>query len=176
MNLQQLLSLEGKTLKKDKGDYVFRQGDTNTSLYFVESGLLKASYTSADGKSFVKSFLLPTAIIGSLTSAYAQQTCSFSLLCLEASVLTEIPFNILQKYSREDIELANNTIEVLLSFAMKKEQREFEFLCLSAQDRFTKLMETSPELLEKVTQNDLAAYLGITAVALSRIKGRMSKH
>ena len=63
-------------------------------------------------------------------------------------------------------------IEQLLQFAMKKEKREFEFLCQSAEERFRMLAKNSPSLVEKVTQNDLARYLGITPVGLSRIKKR----
>jgi len=55
---------------------------------------------------------------------------------------------------------------------MKKEQGEFEFLCMSAEERFCRIAEVSPTLLEKVTQNDLSRYLGITPVGLSRIKKR----
>jgi DNA-directed RNA polymerase specialized sigma subunit len=34
------------------------------------------------------------------------------------------------------------------------------------------LLERSPELFDKVTQKDIARYLGITPVALSRISTR----
>ena len=82
---------------------------------------------------------------------------------------------LLHEYSQKDHEIANNLIELLLHFSMKKEKREFEFLCLSAEERYCLLAETSPGLLEKVTQNDIARYLGVTPVALSRIKKRVSK-
>lgn len=172
MNFYELLQLEGVKVVKDKGEHIFVQGDADRSLYFVQSGLLKAYYTSEDGKESVKSFLMPSDIIGSLTSAYLNGSCSFSLICLEPTTLKEIPFEILNEYSKNDLEVASNMIELLLLFAMKKEQREFEFLCMSAEERFCRIAEESPMLLERVTQNDLSRYLGITPVGLSRIKKR----
>lgn len=172
MNFYEILQLKGITIEKDKGDHVFMHSDLDKSLYFVQSGLLKAYYTTEDGKEFVKSFLLPNDIIGSLTSAYSGGSCSFSLICLEPTTLKKIPFEILLEYSKKDLEVATNIIELLIQLAMKKEKREFEFLCLSAEQRFCKIAEISPTILEKVTQNDLARYLGITPVALSRIKKR----
>jgi len=173
MNFQELALLEGIALEKSKGEHVFMQGEVDKSLYFVQSGLLKAYYASENGKESIKSFLLPNDIIGSLSSSYSGKNCSFSLVCLEPTNLIKISFNIILEYSKKNLKVANNMIEVLLNFAIKKEEREFEFLCLSAEERFCKLAESNPILLEKVTQNDLAHYLGITPVGLSRIKKRV---
>ena len=173
MNFHELLQLEGVVIEKEKGEHVFMQGDSDKSLYFVQSGLLKAYYSSEDGKESIKSFLLPNDIIGSLTSVYSKENCSFSLFCLEPSILKKIPFESVYEHGKKDLELANNLIEFLLRLAMKKEQREYEFLCLTAEERYSVLAKTTPALLEKVTQNELARYLGITPVGLSRIKKRV---
>ncbi len=172
MNFHELFQLEGVTIEKEKGEHVFMQGDSDKALYFIQSGLLKAYYTSEDGKESVKSFLLSNDIIGSLTSSYSEGVCSFSLLCLESTVLIKTPFKNLWEHSKKDMEIANEMIEFLLRFAMKKEKREYELLCLSAEERFCILENNSPSLFEKVTQNDLARYLGVTPVGLCRIKKR----
>ena len=41
-----------------------------------------------------------------------------------------------------------------------------------APERYRLLCERSPELIERLTQKDIARYLGITPVALSRIRAR----
>ena len=173
MKLDELLKRRGKTIEKDKGDHVFMQGEADKSLYHVGSGLLKAYYTSEEGKEFIKSFLLPGDLIGSMTSVVSEGNCSFSLVCLESTSLVRIPFEVLQEHSRHDLEIANAMIELLIHLSMKKEKREFELLCLSAEERFGRLLKSTPILLERVTQNDLARYLGITPAGLSRIKKRM---
>lgn len=169
MDFFELLQREAQTIEMAKGEHVFRQGDSDKSLYLVQSGLLKAYYTSEDGKESVKSFLMPNDIIGSITSAYSEKNCSFSLICLATTTVKQISFGVLREYSKQDIEMANNIIELLIQFAIKKEQREYEFLCLSAEERFCLLAKNTPAILEKVTQNDLARYLGVTPVGLSRI-------
>jgi len=174
MNFQTLLQQEGTKVEKDKGEHIFMQGDADRSLYFVQTGLLKAYYTSEDGKESVKSFLMPNDLIGSLTSSFVDKNCSFNLVCLESAILTKISFDILLETSKNNLDVAGDMIEILLRFAMKKEQREYEFLCMSAEERYCKIAKESPMLLEKVTQNDLSRYLGITPVGLSRIKKRVS--
>lgn len=172
MNFHELLQTEGKAIQKTKNEHVFMQGENDSSLYYVQSGLLKAYYTSDEGKEFVKSFINVNDIICSLTSAYSEDSCSFSLICLDDSLLVKIPFSVLVEYSKKHHEIASNMIDVLLNFSMKKEKREYQFLCLSAEQRYRLLEKNSPDIVEKVTQNDIARYLGITPVALSRIKNR----
>lgn len=175
MDIYDVLRQEGLTVSKEKGEHVFRQGESDKHLYFVQSGMLKAYYTSHSAKEFIKSFIMPQDLIGSLTSVYSKQSCSFSLVCLDSTVLLKIEFAVLRDYSQRYHNIANELIELLIGFAMKKERREYEFLCLSAEERYKLLEKNSPELIAAVTQNDIAGYLGVTAVALSRIKHRMPK-
>jgi len=173
MDLSELINRNGKRIEKAKQSMIFSQGEIDQSLYILHSGLLKAFYTSADGKEFIKSFIIPGDTIASLVSARSGSGCTFSLICLEPSTLIKIPFSIIESYSKSDSEIANAMMDMLMDFAMKKERREFELLCLSAEQRFDLLKEKQPIILEKVTQNDIARYLGITPVALSRIRKRM---
>jgi len=172
INFHDFIQNEGNTIKKNKGEHVFIQGDSDKSLYLVKSGLLKAYYTSEEGKEFVKSFLVPSSIIGSLISVHSGGECSFSLLCLEPTVLKTISFKKIKELCKENIVLANDMINILIGFGIKKEKREYELLCLSPEKRFQMLVAKSPELISRITQNDLARYLGVTPVGLSRIKKR----
>ena len=153
---------------------MFRMGDCDRSLYIVESGLLKAYYLSADGKENIKSFLVPGDSIGSITSAYADKGCTFSLMCMQDCKLIRVEFDTVLAQSKDDPELSAEIVEFLLGFAMKKEAREYELLCLSAEERYRRLLETRPEIFDLVTQIDVARYLGVTPVGLSRIKKRVS--
>lgn len=173
MKLQQLIKTVGISAQQLKGEHVFMQGEADNSLYLIESGLLKAYYTSDDGKEFIKSFISENNIISSLSASHSEGECSFSLICLEPTTLIRIPFDVIREQSAIDLEIANDVIQLLLSFAMKKEKREYEFLCLSAEQQFMNLVDSTPNLLDKVTQNDIAGYLGVTPVGLSRIKKRM---
>ena len=44
------------------------------------------------------------------------------------------------------------------------------------QERYLKLIETQPELLQRIPQYYLASYLGIEPESLSRLKRRMNKN
>lgn len=172
--LQKLADAHGQVLTLSAESLVFRQGDADRNLYLLRWGVLKAFYTTEDGKEMIKSLLLPGDMIGSLTSAYSKAACSFTLECLTDCELTRLPFDLVQDKSRLDLNLATAVNDFLLQFAMRKERREFELLCLTAEDRYRNLLEKQPSLFEHINQYDIARYLGITPVALSRIKKRVS--
>lgn len=174
MNFSDFVARFGKPIHTDQGHYLFRQGDTNPDFYIVQSGLLKAYYLSSDGKENIKSFIMPGDNIGSLTASYAKQPSTFNLVCLKPCTLIKLSFDALYETSRHDPELSASIVDFLLKFALKKETREYELLCLSAEERYRRLVENAPMLFEKVTQNEIARYLGITPVGLSRIKKRVS--
>lgn len=173
MGMNEFLAKHGTSVKVKKGDYIFRQGDKHNTLYFVESGLLKAYYVSSDGKENIKSFIKPSNVIGSLSAAYQALPCTFNLLALDECQLLKFEFSALQKAANENHDIAKQLIDVLLMHSMKKEQREYEFLMLDAESRYMNFLQRDPELAGQLTQNDIAKYLGITPVALSRIKSRM---
>lgn len=172
MQNSEFLFAMGETMQKQKFDHLFRQGDHDDSLYVLKSGLLKAYYLTLDGKEFVKSFIWPGSLIGSMTACHAKQECSFSLRCLRDCEYVKISADELNQLAQKDHQVAGFMLNGLLELAMKKERREYEFLCLSPEHRYQLLVEREPQLLELVTQNDIARYLGITPVALSRIKNR----
>lgn len=173
MKLDEFFATNGSLLVKQPGEHLFRQGDQNSSLYNVRSGMLKAYYLSADGKENIKSFIFPGDNIASLTACHAGQACTFSLVCMKHCELSAVEFSSLYKASRADPDISAAIVDVLLSFGMKKETREYELLCLSAEERYRRLLKSAPGIADLVTQNEIARYLGITPVGLSRIKKRV---
>lgn len=173
MNLSEFFKMHGKTVLKNKHSLVFSQGQPDRHLYFVQSGLMKAFYVTEEGNESIKSFITQGDVIGSLSSALDKKSCTFSLVCLSDCQLLSLPFELLTAESRHDLHLANEVMNLLMQFAMKKERREYEFLCLSAEQRYVSIKENSPQLLSQIKQHDLAKYLGVTAVGLSRIKKRV---
>ena len=103
-----------------------------------------------------------------------QESQTFSLVGLKDCELIIVEFSALYEASRKDTEISAAIVDFLLGVGIKKEIREYELLCLSAEDRYKRLLENAPDILDLVTQNEIARYIGITPVGLSRIKKRVS--
>lgn len=159
----------GQVSEFTKNEHIFNFGDKSNSIYIILEGVVKAFYITEEGKEYIKTFLFSGDTIASLQALNGGK-CSFSLQCLQNTKVIKIAYHKIIAVSELNIEMANAVIKLLMSFAMKKEKREYELLCLDAQKRFEQLLERSPDIYEHITQNDIARYLGITPVALSRIK------
>lgn len=156
-----------------KGSFLFRQGARGGNLFFIQSGLVKAYYETLDGKEFIKSFLTEGEFIASMQAIVAGNPNSFTVLTLEDSVAVEVPKEAVLNQFFNNPAFTDILNSMLLRLAAKKERREYELLCMSAEERYLLLCEREAKLLERLSQNDIARYLGITPVALSRIRKRV---
>jgi CRP-like cAMP-binding protein len=64
--------------------------------------------------------------------------------------------------------------KVLSEELLAKKQIDFdEFKTSSPEQRYLNLLQNRPDLIQRVTQHQLASYLGITPVSLSRLRARI---
>ena len=87
--------------------------------------------------------------------------------------MTVYPYELFQNVCYEDTALVRMFFDFTQWLGLKKEIREYQLLCLSAEEAYADFKRTSPDLVKRLTQIDLARYLGITPIALSRIKKRV---
>lgn len=160
-------------IRLKKGKYLIRQGVSDGNLYVVAKGLLKVYYITNSGKEFIKSFIETGGYIASVSAMLGVSTCPFSVVALEDSQLFRIPSESILGLSDDPKKLSLINAS-LLQLIQKKEKREYEFLCLSAEERYLEFRDEYPTLEQRVSQSEVARYLGITPVALSRIRKRLS--
>ncbi len=146
-----------------------------TDLYFISKGTFKAFYLSENDSERIKSFLSEGDFIGSLQSLHRDVPSRFGVVALEDSELLRFDFQTLHTLAAEDLELSADLIQSLMDLASKKEQREYEFLCLSPEQRYQNLCEVAPDWFSRLTQADIALYLGIAPESLSRIRRRKTQ-
>lgn len=155
-----------------KNAMLIRRGECLGSLFFVKTGLVKAYYETYEGKQFVKSFIKEGGYIASMQAVVAGSPSTFSAECIEPCTVLEVPRSELHVRLATDPIYVEAVNIMLLELAAKKEQREYEFLCLSAEERYASLLENEPELVKRLSQKDVARYIGIDPVSLCRIQKR----
>jgi len=163
-------SIRPRTL--ETGTFLIRQGEPAPQLYMICEGLVKMFYITADGKEFVKSFIAEGQFTGSLAAQVDAGESTFSVVCLEPVKVEALPFEVIKELINEDPKVLRFFYEFFFALALKKEKREYDFLCQAPQTRYRQFMDENPNITRRVTQADVARYLGITPVALSRIRGR----
>lgn len=173
MEFQALVEQNGRAMAVEAGDHIFRQGDRDSYLYLVKSGLLKAYYVRGDGKEHIKSFIREGSVIASMVAILDKDPCTFSLVAIENCAVVALPFDRLEQACRGDLALSNALVDYLSNYGKRKERREYELLSLAPEDRYLLLLESMSDVADRVSQADIAAYIGVTPQALSRIKRRL---
>ena len=156
-----------------KREYMFSQGEVCRDVFFMRKGLVKLYYNTVDGKEWIKSFIADKGIIGSRASQTLGKASPFSALCLEETEVLKLPYAEFEQICFDDLSLARSVFYFNQWLGVKKEVREYQLLCLSAEEAYAEFVSENPGLAERITQIDIARYLGVTPIALSRIKKRV---
>ena len=85
--------------------------------------------------------------------------------------------------SHDSLELLYQVFPKMNEFIRKAIEQRFvilhdlfiSYLLNSPEERYLMLQKERPELLQRIPQNQIASFLGITRVSLSRIRNRLAK-
>lgn len=155
--------------KYSKGDHLVRSGDDTEYIYFIESGLARTYFIDKQGTEFNKIFLAENDIASAYVELLNGTKARINIQALEDMNTYAFKFSKVDLlYKRHECwnELGRKIAE---NFFKVKEQREYEFLLLDAQERYEIFKSSYGHLMNRVPQYHISAYLGITPVSLSRI-------
>lgn len=158
-----------------KGAHLFDIGDTVKDFYFLVEGLARYYYISDSGKEFNKSFAeKPGHLLSSISSVSMQDEVSpFCVETLSDFTVLCISYKDFRKLSAKHQEWNDLLLRIYERLIVKKERREADFLLLSAKERYLKFLKDYSMIEQAVANYHIASYLGITEVALSRIRKEM---
>jgi CRP-like cAMP-binding protein len=152
-----------------KGDFLLRNGETCRKLYFIDEGLTKTFFTD-DDKEFIMRFFPERTLFTVVNSFELQAPSTYEIMALEKTSVTYILKSDLETLCRayHCIETAYRKLLSIATINMMK--RISEMLEQNATERYDHFLKDNGELLQRISLGDLANYLGITQVSLSRIR------
>ena len=156
----------------ERGDFLTRAGEVAQQVGFVVNGLFRKVHVTSRGKAIVRGFGGPGAIVGAYVSLLTGAPSYLSVEALCHSELLTLPWSELNVlYGRHSCfqTIGRRLAELTL---LEREARAHDLLTLSASERYTRFRETHQELLPQLRAYDIASYLGITPVSLSRLRAR----
>jgi len=156
-----------------KGEYLHKVGEPATEIAFILDGALREYFLTLEGLEFNKAFVFSGEFTGSLFDLMSDDVSTASVQAVKPCLMLVAPFLVMHRlYDQYDCfqRLGRIIIEGLF---LKKARREYEFLTMDAQARYLALIEQYPKLENELPQYQLASYLGITPVALSRIRTQL---
>lgn len=157
-----------------KNEYLISSGEVAANFYFIIEGLVRFFYSTEDGKEFNKFFAMENRFAGSFHSLVLGQPCGYFIQALEDTNTLVLPNKQLYElYDRHPCweRMGRKNAEFLVII---KEAREKELLLDSLETRYRRFLVEYPGLVDRVPQYHIASYLGVTGVALSRIRRKIN--
>lgn len=147
------------------------QGSMAERFYFVVKGLCNACYYTAEGKQYSKEFYWKEGFMIGFEGLIMQLPSPYLLETLSPSLLVSLPISVMQTWRDERHPLY---VKLLENQLINKEMKERIMLLNSPEKRYQLFCQSFPELETKLADYQIAAYLGITPISLSRIKKRLN--
>lgn len=156
--------------KLQKKEFLLHEGQVSTSLSFVTRGLLKSYNIDEKGVEHVNLFAWEGWWTSDLSSFFKQEKSVINIDAIEESEVLMITLANFEKMTLE-LPIMDRYFRILFQNSLyTKEQRLLSAVTYSAEEKYVNLLTSNPQLLQRVPQNLIASYLGITPETLSRIK------
>jgi CRP-like cAMP-binding protein len=156
--------------KLRKHQFLLQEGEVCKSIAFVVKGCLRWYSVDERGEEHVVQFAIEDWWISDPYSALTGEPSEYNIDALEDSEL------LLLEKSAEDrllleIPKFERLFRILLENRFVANQRRINAtLSTSAEERYLGFLKIYPTIAQRVPQNQIASYLGITPQSLSRIR------
>jgi len=155
-----------------KGLYILKAGAVETSVYFMKKGLARI-FSEVNNKEISFWFGREGDTILSFESYINDKPGYETVELIEDSILFILKKEDLFNLYRSDIHIANWGRRFAEKEMLKVEKRMISLLSMDATERYTELLSTMPDFLQRIPLGMISSYLGVTQTTLSRIRAKI---
>jgi len=149
-------------------------GKVSDEVFYLIKGCIRL-YCEKDGEELSTYFFTESMFAGSYDSFLSRKPSKVAIETLE-----DCEVLVLSHKSQEKL---YKVFPKMNEFIRKAIEQRFillhdlfiSYLLNSPEERYLMLLKNRPELLQRIPQHQIASYLGVTPVSLSRIRNRVTK-
>lgn len=158
-----------------KGETFVKRNQRNKNEYFVLDGVCRSYLINPEGEEITISFFTSKSILSPYTTRTIVEKSVLNFQALTEVKIVSIDAIEFEKLMIENLEIRNFANTVLRDELAKKINKEIGLASLTAKERLIKFRNQFPMLENLVPHPDIASYLGITNISLSRLRRDLMK-
>lgn len=156
-----------------KNQFLLKKGRVSNHIYYVSKGILRGYYEDEKKKQTSKWFMDEGNVITSVDSFFSRTPTLEPIQATEPSLLFGITYKQLYYIYDNYPEFNYHGRELTQQYHVINERRISALQRLRARERYLYTKTTQPGIVQRVPQNLLASYLGISKETLSRLKRKI---
>jgi len=160
-----------KLWNTQKDFFLLKENTVADYLYFIEKGVARIYYYKND-REVTEWLALDNQFFSSITSFFQRNPSNLTIQVIEPSIVYGIHhdnlMSLADKYHEIERLLRKMVTTSLIYSQIRMDLIQFE----SAQQRYEKLLNKCPQIVQRVPLTYIASFLGITLETLSRIRSQ----
>jgi len=157
-----------------KGEYSLEEGKTCRHIDFIFRGSFRA-YSNKDGEDITTGLYLENICLTNMKSLTTATPSHLYLQALEDSITARLYKESLIGLYEKSAELQSVGRAILEGMIIEENEWKEMYTLYDPEERYKFLLQKSPELLQRVSLQYIASFLGIRRETLSRIRNRSSR-
>lgn len=167
---QSEFDLKIKTAEFKKGQFIVSEQSICRNIYYLKLGIIKFYFINAEGKEVIFRFFTEQSLFTSLESFILQKPTAHMMLTLEPAIVEYISKQDLDELCAKHHSISKLNTYMLSMAATNMIRRFSELMSDRSSARYNNFVLENSQLMQRISLGDLANYLGITQVSLSRIR------
>ena len=156
-----------------KGTVLLKEGQVSAAVYFVLEGCVRQYYL-VDGEEKTNNFFTEGQWVIAINNISPGTPSSHFLMCC-----TDTSLVVGNRQKEEDLyrmfpKLESISRKIMAQVFAEQQAILASYISDTPEQRYLKLLESRPDLFQKIPQYQLASYIGVKPESLSRIRKRIS--
>ncbi len=158
-----------------KNDFFLKAGKVSNDYLFLVEGFMRAYTIDTEGNEVSTYFYPKNRVVLEVTSFFMRTSSMESIQALSDCKAFHLTFDQLNNLFHTLPEFREFGRKILVKEFSSYKQRTLSLINKTAEERYTELIATNPEIFKFAQLKHIASYLGITDTSLSRIRREFSK-
>ncbi len=159
-----------------KRQFLLNAGDACQYSNFVEKGLLRAYSIDDSGHEHVVQFAPEDWWVTDMCSFLSGDPAIYNIEAIEDSELLQLTKKTMDEMLEQQPKMERYFRLLAQNSLIVMQRRIVGTLSLSAEEKYKRMMQLYPNILQRAPQQHIASFLGITPETLSRVRKQVSAH
>jgi len=155
--------------------HLISAGEIARQVYFIHRGIFRVYYIDPQGNEVNQQFYQPGEVVAPVLSLTRDEPSPFYLQALTDAEVLQAPYPDLQRAGRNDAMWLAAENAILKAVYLNTARREAQMLLGGAEQRYRWFLRENPQLAEQLPLYQIASYLNVTPVSLSRLRKKLSQ-